>query len=272
MPTLLYGCVVDAWLCNRADSRLMNFQGSTTVLPASVQHRYDEIFHKTIAGGWDGLRQMDRRDGPLTYYVRQTMARGRLPAKDDMRVFREELRSLALSRLQDCYWQWGRLKTSDADTFACLWGTGAVAGHPDLAPYCDVPWAPPPPASGGKLLRLGAGMVNPGYHARAEGKPRAELPPLLITDLNPWLETKLQTLIDDAVTHLEWILLWPSVVQAVRSINDGRLPCDVPFDKQMADETQSELSRTPSQGLCGMIRTPSSGYASGYISGYTSGR
>ena len=33
----------------------------------------------------------------------------------------------------------------------------------------------------------------------------------------------------DAVNYLDWVVAWPSVVQAVRSLEDGTLPCDIEF-------------------------------------------
>ena len=46
--------------------------------------------------------------------------------------------------------------------------------------------------------------------------------------MNQHLARKIQLeLIEDAVNYLEWVLVWPTVVQAVRSIADGELPSDV---------------------------------------------
>ena len=52
---------------------------------------------------------------------------------------------------------------------------------------------------------------------------------LTVGDLNPAIAERLRQLIEDTVNYLRWTLLWPSVVQAIRSIRFGDLPSDVPY-------------------------------------------
>jgi len=235
MPTLLYGCIMDAWINNSEDAYLLK------CLPEDLPTDFLRSKARAL-----GLRLRETPLGPLSLNIRKILTTGRMHDKEELDALQEQLWGTALERTRDIYWQWSQLPQLPAlaagggpaaaraareeatPTFASLWATSSVSSHKWLAPYCEVPWA----SNGGgqeavRKLRIGAGLVHPKWHQAAQGKSRADLPILRATDLNPYVYQGVKTLVKNALTHLEWVLVWPSVVQAVRSVRIGRCPSDI---------------------------------------------
>ncbi|CAJ1366997.1 unnamed protein product [Effrenium voratum] len=140
-------------------------------------------------------------DGPLAPALRWVRYYGRpLPLSRRQRLecqlWEEALQCCSAWRLR-----WARLRGSCGPSFAALWATGEVQRHPLLGFRCSADSSAPSP----RALRLGRGLVT----ADAPNKLRK-------ADLNEFLLEALGELIQDALQHLGWVLLWPSVVQAVR--------------------------------------------------------
>eukprot|EP00928_Gymnodinium_smaydae_P039701 TRINITY_DN27058_c0_g1_i1.p1 TRINITY_DN27058_c0_g1~~TRINITY_DN27058_c0_g1_i1.p1 ORF type:complete len:765 (-),score=170.96 TRINITY_DN27058_c0_g1_i1:372-2414(-) len=284
LPALLFGCIMDAWICGGSEAHLLKYALEDLPLEeAQLIQRWRQVrgapFAAAEATGADprcGVAPGPR--GPLSAAVLEVLRRGRMLDREELRAFRVTLWAAALRRIREAYCQWsqlaGRPQSSSAspstttrnsassaapaadradddnaevDTFAKLWATGGVASHGQLGLFCEaVPWASEEARSRSaarsrqvRSLRLGAGLVDPRWHGRAAaaaaaavaaGRPAsAATPPLSVADLNPHIAEAVATLVEETVAHLEWVLVWPAVVQAVRSVRAGRLPCDVAF-------------------------------------------
>jgi len=211
MPTLTYGIVMDKWVNARRDSYLLKYP--TAELPAALQERYGKLMPS-----YGGAAQ-----GVLSRAIQGVRATGKPPAGDDLDALRRDLWADMCDRLEDVYWQWSRLPEPEVGgkatpSFASLWATGRTCNHPGLEAYC----------SNEGFSKLGRGLVRPEWDAEAKkAKKRSELPGLAKADLQPAMAQRLEDLVNTAVRHLEWVLTWPDVVQAVRDENVGLLPSDV---------------------------------------------
>ena len=207
---------------------------------------------KSLRAERDSAHVGSDHHGVLSRSILEIMHRGRPLERDKLELLKRNLRKVALRRCQEVYWQWRNLpaateggegsKTADWQKyhrrcFASLWATGEIQGHPQLRDYCPAGdrWS-----TCTKTLGLGSGLVRAEYHARVEAVGSyAELPQLEMGDLNPLIAAKIDNeLLEDALSYLDWIRVWPTVVQAVRSVNDGRLPSDVSFS------LDADLART----------------------------
>ncbi|CAE8602267.1 unnamed protein product [Polarella glacialis] len=213
MPTLLYGIIMDRWINSHPDSYLLKYNPSD--LPKV------ELFTQALA---ELMPADGRAQGPFTRAMQEVRNKALMLDVTATMKLKAELWSGACARLQDVYWQWGHLPEPEVEgqptpTFASLWATGRVCSQPGLESYCSNPG----------YSKLGQGLVSPSWHAeaRATASSRATLPALTRSDLNPALATKVDELVESAVTYLQWFLEWPRVVQAIRDERIGRLPSDV---------------------------------------------
>lgn len=234
LPTLLYGIIMDGWLlCNADGTTVANY--ADKFLPSDLAECPSILARiRALQADRDQAHDGSDHHGIFSRSILETMRRGRPLDKDKLELLRRSLCSMALQRCQEVYWQWRHLPTGELDgqqytCFASLWATGEVTVHPQLADFC----------AGGasastctRSLRLGCGLVRAEYHLRANAAERyADLPPLEIGDLNPHIAHAIETeLLEDALSYLDWILVWPTVVQAVRSVNDGRLSSDISYE------------------------------------------
>merc|ERR1712129_71636 len=58
---------------------------------------------------------------------------------------------------------------------------------------------------------------------------RANLPALDRSGFSPALAEKVDQLIEAAIKHIEWTLIWPDVVQAIRDEMVGSVPSDLAY-------------------------------------------
>ncbi|CAE8608588.1 unnamed protein product [Polarella glacialis] len=213
MPTLLYGIIMDRWINSHPDSYLLKYNPSD--LPDM------ELFTQALA---ELMPADGRAQGPFTRAMQEVRNKALMLDVTATMKLKAELWSDACARLQDMFWQWSHLPEPEVEgqptpTFASLWATGRVCSQPGLESYCSNPG----------YSKLGQGLVSPSWHAeaRATASSRATLPALTRYDLNPALATKVDELVESAVTYLQWFLEWPRVVQAIRDERIGRLPSDV---------------------------------------------
>lgn len=233
LPTLLYGIIMDGWLlCDTAGTTEANY--TDKYLPSDLAGSADILTRiRALRDERDSAHGGSDHHGVLSRSILEIMHRGRPLDKDKVEMLRRSLRSVALHRCQEVYWQWRNLPTAEVDgqechCFASLWATGEVKVHPQLAEYCSGGDGAPTCTRG---LGLGSGLVRAEYHLRSKNVERyGDLPPLEMGDLNPRIAHAIENeLLEDALSYLDWILVWPTVVQAVRSVNDGRLPSDISF-------------------------------------------
>jgi hypothetical protein len=207
MPTLTYGIILDKWINSAPKSYLLKYDSKD--LDADLE---DDL---------ETLMEAKSPEGPFTMAYHKVRSSGKQLSPTEKAKLTDDLWNDALYRLQDTYYQWHHLPEPQVDgvgtpTFAALWVTGRVCKHPGLERYCN-----------GECEALGAGLVLPAWDAKAAGaRTRKALPPLLKSDLQPAMAAKIDALIGSALAHLDWLLSWPSVVQAVRSDTLGSLPSD----------------------------------------------
>jgi len=224
IPTLLYGIVMDAWVNNQPDGYLLKYGPADLAGNPKVQDAYASVI------GGDGGTATAK--GTFSSAVKEARTTGNLAAERIVQ-FCEDLWADALTRMQDVYWQWinlpaPKLHGKHQPTFATLWAAGRVCEHAHLTNYCE----------NEDFEQLGRGMVIPSWDVEArEAESRAKLPFLEKKDLNPAFAAKIDELIRAATRHLEWVLLWPEVVQAIRSASAGLAPSDVTWG--FSDERHS---------------------------------
>jgi hypothetical protein len=116
MPTLLYGCVLNAFV--RGDPA-----GGGEGDGGGCSGR----------GGGGGKRGGGGETGMFVDAVRRVIGRGRNLEKHTQRDLHLWLRHRTLERIKDVYWQWSRPGLNG--TFAALWATGTVCDHAQLKQY-----------------------------------------------------------------------------------------------------------------------------------------
>lgn len=81
------------------------------------------------------------------------------------------------------------------------------------------------------VLKLGQGVISPDWDKKAreaaEAKKLGDLPELTEEDLLPGMKAKVEELIQTVTTQLEWILTWPTIIQAIRGEEAGHLSSDL---------------------------------------------
>eukprot|EP00930_Biecheleria_cincta_P010450 TRINITY_DN11257_c0_g1_i1.p1 TRINITY_DN11257_c0_g1~~TRINITY_DN11257_c0_g1_i1.p1 ORF type:complete len:722 (+),score=105.93 TRINITY_DN11257_c0_g1_i1:37-2166(+) len=212
MPTLMYGIIMDAWTNRNVDSHLLKYSRSD--LPDELQERYDSLIPHGTA------------QGTYTKALQDVMRTGLMLEGAELNSFKAKLWNDALERIKETYYQWTSLPAANIEgrmtpTFATLWIAGRVCDHPGLEFYCN--------NSSSLHKGLGGGMISPAWDARAAKLASAfeRLPVLTQEDLLPAMRAKVDQLIETVCTHLQWVRVWPSVVQAARNDMQGALPSDL---------------------------------------------
>ena len=139
---------------------------------------------------WQAARQ-GRRQGPLPRYLLEALRSGQF-TQNQKESLKRELTDLASDRISEVREEF-RDPAGQPRTFVGLW-------------------------VGGEILKFFPGCQTSGLYQDEGGK------------LAPLIERDLSRLIDDAVKYIEWCLLWPKFVQAVRSFaTQGRFLTDLSF-------------------------------------------
>jgi len=213
MPTLMYGILMDVWVNNRTDAYLLKYHPED--LPSDLA---DNLVSLKPA---DGIAQ-----GTATRAMQMVRRQGIMLEGDELKNFKADMWSDALQRIKDTYYQWVNMPQPEIDgtatpSFAALWIAGRVCAHPGLERYCECP----------TCSKLGQGVISPDWDKKAkraaENKNYAELPELTEGDLLPGMKAKVEELIQTVATQLEWILTWPTIIQAVRGEEAGHLASDL---------------------------------------------
>jgi hypothetical protein len=121
-----------------------------------------------------------------------------------------DLTRIALERINEVRRQWINLTEDGSETFASVWAKGRAK-------------------SGFRKLRLKyRGIPEP-----SKVKGMKEISDL--TSLDQPLMRDLDRLVKDALDYIKWTLKWPTIVQVVRSIEQGTLRTDLNFDPERED-------------------------------------
>merc|ERR1712032_498684 len=212
MPTLMYGILMDSWVNNHTHSHLLKYAPADIPKTEALEKVYGELMSL-------------EPQGPYTQAIKKVRDSGKPLSHAEVEGLKKDLWSASCERLKDVYWQWGNLPSSSVDgetvfTFATLWATGRVCQSNNLQGYC----------TNEGFNKLGRGLVLLNWDAKAhESESRADLPELRRGDLIPDFATKIDELIDAVVNHLDWILTWPVVVQAIRSAEVGEMASDLTY-------------------------------------------
>lgn len=128
----------------------------------------------------------------------------------------DRLYEVALRRINEVRRQWRELTENGVETFASLWAKGEapsicadLMGDPDL-----------------KLKYVG--IAHPGVVPAHSDVPHKH-------SLDGALADDLHSLVRDAKEYIKWALNWPTIVQIVRSIEQGTLRTDLNFDPELEE-------------------------------------
>jgi len=219
MPTFTMGAVFDKWINAHPDAYLLKFWAED--LPSELGEKLKAL--KPISG----IAQ-----GPFTEVIQEVRFKGKSLTASEKTDFDAELWKTALVRLEDVYWQMSKVPEPDGiPSFATLWATGRVCAWKTLKKYCDATWAlTNNPCKGKFCVKAAQGLVKTTYDTKAKtAKTRNELPPMTKQDLNPAMEAKIAELILGANMHLDWIIEWADIVQAIRSVRLGKIMTDISY-------------------------------------------
>jgi hypothetical protein len=193
LPSLLRGIIMDRWICSNPDEKLR-------ALPS-------------------------REPGALVSALREALARGRLDEKKREQL-RQRLSQLALERIEEVWKAWRDLGWSRSepdeqrDTFASIWVDGRVREYSERI---------------GATIKDGAGIQPPedwigwGLLRTPEAGLRggADAETITYDKLTEPMRRDLDTLIEDAVTYVDWALQWPQFVQAIRVLEPKAVVLDL---------------------------------------------
>lgn len=141
----------------------------------------------------------------------------------------------AFERIKDVYWQWSHLPEPEVDgkktaTFASLWVTSRLCKHPQLKVYCEESFDLEP-MDKRFAPQCGAGLVTEDWDAKAKtAESRSKLPEITEADIKPCMKGKIETMMESAFNHIDWLLSWPLTIQAFWTIPMGKLPSDLVWE------------------------------------------
>jgi hypothetical protein len=186
LPTLLWGAVFDAWITKNP------------ILKLRVKDK--ELKQPSKMREWKDAREA-QHTAALPFAMIEALRTGGFSLGSE-RTLKEDLRRIAVDRIERVRQLWVQVKNGERKTFACYWAEGTVQQHFDAGRFR------------GRNLWSGIG--------------KHPLQPITtIFDLESGLADKLRDLIDDAVNYVKWTLEWPKFVQIVRSIRQGTFVGDL---------------------------------------------
>ena len=189
LPTLLRGTVMDSWITHHS---LLKF-------------RYQDLSpdERDVLKSQPRARRSSAALPSALQRALEKCAFERAERND----FENELKIIALKRINEVRRQWIELEEPGAETFASVWARGeAISSFPNL----DLKYQ---------------GIPNPDKVLAKE-----EIPKLGFLDGD--LIQDLTELIENASDYIKWTLKWPTIVQVVRSIEQGTLRTDLNFDPE----------------------------------------
>ncbi|MGZ8845655.1 MAG: hypothetical protein ACXW3C_04245 [Pyrinomonadaceae bacterium] len=190
LPTLLRGTIMDAWITN----------------DPLLKCRYEDLAPQDREV-LKSIRQQQPAGAVLPSALHRALEKCSFerPAKNS---FENELKMIALKRINAVRRQWLDLREPGAETFASVWAKGeAKSKFKNLhLKYQGIPNRAPKMAVKEDIPKLGS----------IDGE--------LIQDVTD--------LVKNASDYIEWTLKWPTIVQVVRSIEQGSLRTDLNFDPE----------------------------------------
>lgn len=148
----------------------------------------------------------ENNPGEFTMILQEALKRGYL---DNHPALKDRLEKAAIRRIERVRNAWSTLTTIDKkDTFASLW-----VGDPNIIVTKSIDSS----GTNYRLAGAGLGLLRDSKVTKINST----------SDLSPTIKNDLDKLIDDALVYIEWTLYWPNFVQAVRSIEPGKLRVDL---------------------------------------------
>jgi hypothetical protein len=210
LPTVLYGCVVDAWITpGPNEGRRPRTDEKLPCLYEDYKRRDDriikwrpEMLDPRRKKEWNAIPQSGLSRGLLPHKLQTVLGRGAPMSPLERRRFRHDLLDTALRRITAVRNAWSKLIRQSGPTFAYVWAFGESIGDVHL------------PGMTGK----GKGLVRAGVELDVE---------LKLGDLNENVREDLIMLVEDAVTYIDMTLNWSKTIQLIRSIEPGTLKTDL---------------------------------------------
>jgi hypothetical protein len=181
LPTLLWGTVMDAWII------------SDPILKCRVSTLDSQGYQRWRMAG------EAQHEAPLPRAMLDALRTGTFGPGSEASL-REDLRKVAVLRIEQVRQSWAALKSPEHRTFASYWAEGNVADVFGSENFRSCP------------ERLWQGI--------APDRPLNE-PIAVRHDLSIAVALKLEELISDTIDYVHWTLEWPKFVQIVRSIRQG---------------------------------------------------
>lgn len=197
LPTLLYGTIMDSWI-NR---------------DPILKRRFKTLNDQNLETRWQKAHK-NQTKAVLPQAMSDALISHNFEADAQWKL-EKRLEKKAIERIELVRQQWAKLSNSEMDTFASSWAKGTVSNW--LPKECikqlrekedELPWE---------------GIVT--------GRPLDE-PISKMTEINPVLARKIDDLIRDAITYIEWTLDWPEFVQIVRSVRQGSFCGDLSWSSE----------------------------------------
>jgi len=161
----------------------------------------------------DACRELIERSqsgGLLASALQRSLAACRFTRKARVNL-ETKLKHSALKRITQVRQQWAALRDNEVGTFASIWANGQARSYcPDLK------------------LKYSGIVTNPNLALDQE---------LTIYHLSPAVSEDLNQLIKDACNYIDWTRDWPTIVQVVRSIEQGTLRTDLNYDHERAQSS-----------------------------------
>lgn len=198
LPTLLWGSVVDRWITPFA---LLKYRSEQ--LSEGDQVKRNKVRRPDALKG-------EHKSSSLPEALAKALECGEI-TRLEKNALKTDLETLAIERINEIRRTWRGLKTPNQHTFASLWATG------NLETALEKDYGIDTSKLKSKSHRWHG--IAPGIDANADLQN--------VNDLNPALITELMKLIDDAVDYIEWTLNWPTIIQLVRSVEQGTMKVDI---------------------------------------------
>jgi hypothetical protein len=190
LPTLLWGAVMDAW-----------------ITPHPLLKYRPEDLTPGDHEAWLKITRRGQSDGVLAAALQAALERGSFLMGERV-ALEQDLVKVGLARLSEVRNHWSELVSKDGDTvtetFASIWAGGRVESYfPELTDRCT-------------------GITQPQVPLTGPVTSKAQL--------NGHLHEDFDRLVDDALDYIEWTLEWPTIVQVVRSVEQGTVRTDMSWN------------------------------------------
>ena len=150
---------------------------------------------------WHAIQRHGRSEGVLAGALQTALEKGSFITAERLQI-RESLIRVGLQRITEVRRQWANLTSSGTETFASIWAKGTVESFfPKLPKKCH-------------------GIAHQGISLNSELTETIHLNEYQLHD-------DFLTLVDDALEYIAWTLNWPTIVQVIRSVEQGTVKTDL---------------------------------------------